>query len=201
MVQEQNPKADLNIGCSNITQLQVSSPGSQPALRQRRPYYTPHAELEAEHSAAGEDYQQQLNKRQFNSIVSSSQQQTGAGAVPTPTLLHGYSVLDSLNKSFLPGLGLGILVTSVVVLIWGATRIRQSIGVNGGSGDASLSSISSGMQHHHHHHHNNNNNNGSNSRPGTPTATTCYAASDHIARLTDAENGARYVKLQATTSL
>lgn len=198
MVQEQNPKAELNIGCSNITQLQLSSPGSQPVLRQRRPYYT-----EGEHAAAGEDYQQQLNKRQFNSIVSSSQQQAGAGAgaVSTPTLLPGYSVLDSLNKSFLPGLGLGILVTSVVVLIWGATRIRQSIGVNGGSGDASLSSISSGMQHHHHHHHNNNNNNGSNSRPGTPTATTCYAASDHIARLTDAENGARYVKLQATTSL
>lgn len=196
MVQEQNPKADLNIGCSNITQLQLSSPGSQSVLRQRRPYYT-----EAEQAPAGEDYQQQqLNKRQFNSIVSSSQQQAGAGAVSTPTLLPGYSVLDSLNKSFLPGLGLGILVTSVVVLIWGATRIRQSIGVNGGSGDASLSSISSGMQHHHHHH-NNNNNNGSNSRPGTPTATTCYAASDHIARLTDAENGARYVKLQATTSL
>lgn len=191
MVQELNPKADLNIGCSNITQLQLSSPGSQPVLRQRRPYYTPH-ELESEH-ASGEDYQ--LNKRQFNSI-GSSELQTNPHQAASPTLLHGYSVLDSLNKSFLPGLGLGILVTSVVVLIWGATRIRQSIGVNGGSGDASLSSISSSM-----HHHNNNNNNCSSSRPGTPTATTCYAASDHIARLADTENGARYVKLQATTSL
>lgn len=189
MVQELDPKADLNIGCSNITQLQLSSPGSQPVLRQRRPYYTPH-ELESEH-ASGDDYQ--LNKRQFNSIVS-SQQQTNPHQAASPTLLHGYSVLDSLNKSFLPGLGLGILVTSVVVLIWGATRIRQSIGVNGG--DASLSSISSSI-----HHHNNNNNNSSSSRPGTPTATTCYAASDHIARLADTENGARYVKLQATTSL
>ncbi|KAH8410962.1 hypothetical protein KR222_003705 [Zaprionus bogoriensis] len=200
MVQEQNPKAELNIGCSNITQLQLSSPGSQPVLRQRRPYYTPH-ELEAEH-AAGEDYA--LNQRQFNHIVG-SQQQTHPQQQAAPTLLHGYSVLDSLNKSFLPGLGLGILVTSVVVLIWGATRIRQNIGLNGGAGDASLSSISSGMHHHHHHHSNNNNNNNinnsSNSRPGTPTATTCYAASEHIARLTDADNGARYVKLQATTSL
>ncbi|XP_062136504.1 slit homolog 1 protein [Drosophila sulfurigaster albostrigata] len=190
MVQEQKPKEELNIGCSNITQLQLSSPGSMPVLRQyqRRPYYTPH-ELEAEH-AAGEDYP--LNKRQFNSIVG-SQQQTHPQPV-APTLLHNYDVIDSLNKSFLPGLGLGILVTSVVVLIWGATRIRRSVGGGGNGGDASLSSNSSSM-------HNNNNNCSGNSRPGTPTATTCYAASDHIARLADAENGTRYLKLQATTSL
>ncbi|KAH8369717.1 hypothetical protein KR093_000679 [Drosophila rubida] len=195
MVQEQNPKEELNIGCSNITQLQLSSPGAVPMLRQyqRRPYYTPH-ELEAEH-AAGEDYQ--LNKRQFNSIAGSQQQtHSHPHAQPvSPTLLHNYNVIDSLNKSFLPGLGLGILVTSVVVLIWGATRIRRSVGGGGGTGgDASLSSNSSSM-------HNNNNNCSGNSRPGTPTATTCYAASDHIARLADAENGTRYLKLQATTSL
>ncbi|XP_064547042.1 slit homolog 3 protein [Drosophila montana] len=196
MVQEQNPKADLNIGCSNITQLQLSSPGALPVLRQyqRRPYYTPH-ELESEHLAPGEDYP--LNKRQFNSIAGSQQQMhpQPPSAPPSPTLLHSYNVIDSLNKSFLPGLGLGILVTSVVVLIWGATRIRQGVAVSAGANDVSLSSNSNSMQHH------NNNNNNNSSRPSTPTATTCYAASDHIARMADAENGTRYLKLQATTSL
>ncbi|XP_034478349.1 slit homolog 3 protein [Drosophila innubila] len=188
MVQEQNPKAELNIGCSNITQLQLSSSGSEsvPRLYQRRPYYTPH-EHEMEH-VAGEDYQ--LNKRQFNNIAG-SQQQTTVHQASTPTLLQSYDVIDSLNKSFLPGLGLGILVTSVVVLIWGATRIRRSVSV-GNAGDTSLSHSSSIH---------NNNNNSSSSRPATPTATTCYAASDHIARMADAENGTRYLKLQATTSL
>ncbi|KAM8711327.1 hypothetical protein ACLKA7_000465 [Drosophila subpalustris] len=182
MVQEQNPKAELNIGCSNITQLQLSSSGADavPRQYQRRPYYTPHEDV----AGAGEDYA--LTQRQFNNIAGSQQQQT-----TTPTLRHSYNVIDSLNKSFLPGLGLGILVTSVVVLIWGATRIRRSVvGINSG-GDTSLSSHSSI--------HNNNNN--SSSRPATPTATTCYAASDHIARMADAENGTRYLKLQATTSL
>ncbi|TDG50717.1 hypothetical protein AWZ03_002706 [Drosophila navojoa] len=202
MVQEQNPKAELNIGCSNITQLQLSSPDSKPALRQyqRQPYYTPH-ELDVEpEQAAGEDYQQ-LNQRQFSSGSQQQQQPLHPHQQqPPPTLMHSYDVIDSLHKSFLPGLGLGILVTSVVVLIWGATRIRQS--VSGGVGDASLSSISSSLHHHHHNNNNNNNNSSSNnSRPGTPTATTCYAASDHIARMADAENGTRYLKLQATTSL
>ncbi|KAH8280249.1 hypothetical protein KR018_000915, partial [Drosophila ironensis] len=189
MVQEQNPKADLNIGCSNITQLQMSSPGSVPVSRQyqRRPYYTP-SELKPD---AGEDYQ--LNQRRFSSVVGGQQPQTHPH--PQSTLLHSYTVIDSLNKSFLPGLGLGVLVTSVLVLIWGATRIRQnnggSSGGAGGRGNDSVASNSSGV-------HNNNNNS---SRPVTPTATTCYAASDHIARLADAENGTRYLKLQATTSL
>ncbi|XP_030368949.1 slit homolog 3 protein [Scaptodrosophila lebanonensis] len=185
MVQEKNPKSDLNIGCSNITRLQLSSPDSVPEVRQyqRRPYYTPTHDLDGDPvgtNMLGEDYQ--LNKRQFNSIVGSQQSQSHPAS-----MLHNYGFIDSLNKSFLPGLGLGILVTSVVVLIWGATRIRQNVN----SSVASVSSSNSGSMH----------NNNNNSRPVTPTATTCYAASDHIARLADAENGTRYLKLQATTSL
>lgn len=187
MIQEQKPDSELNIGCSNITRLERSSPGAVPVSRQyqRRPYYNAN-ELKPEvvHDV-GEDYQ--VNQRRFNSVVGSQPQQTQQS-----TLLHSYTVIDSLNKSFLPGLGLGVLVTSVLVLIWGATRIRQTGGSSGGAGrnGDSIDSNSSSM-------HNNNNN----SRPGTPTATTCYAASDHIARLADAENGTRYLKLQATTSL
>ncbi|XP_017483008.1 PREDICTED: uncharacterized protein LOC108371901 isoform X2 [Rhagoletis zephyria] len=170
MVQEENHDADLNVGCSNITKLQLSTPGSVPEVRQyqRRPYK---AELstyrDAETSYApivAQTIDEHLtnSKRNYNTIFeeASQSQQT--------TQPHTYNFVESLNKSFLPGLGVGILVTSVVVLVWGAMRIRQ---------------------------------NSNNSRPSTPTATTCYAASEHIARLADTENGTRYLKLQATTSL
>ncbi|XP_011196366.2 toll-like receptor 9 [Zeugodacus cucurbitae] len=167
MVQEQNHDADLNVGCSNITKLQLSSPGAIPEVRQyqRRPYRNElpsYRDSETNFTpivAHTVDENFTNSKRNPNAIYEEPQQSTQQ---------HTYNFLDSLNKSFLPGLGVGILVTSVVVLIWGATRIRQ--GAN-------------------------------NSRPSTPTATTCYAASEHIARLADTENGTRYLKLQATTSL
>ncbi|XP_037954114.1 leucine-rich repeats and immunoglobulin-like domains protein 3 [Teleopsis dalmanni] len=173
MVQENNPKADLNVGCSNITALQLSSPGSVPDVRkyQRRPYYTDMNNYDNgimqndESKPTHEDFD--ISQRKFNTLATQQEQHQNhpqAEGINT----HTFDFLDSLNKSFLPGLGVGILVTSVVVLIWGATRIRQ---------------------------------NTNNSRPSTPTATTCYAASEHIARLADPENGTRYLKLQATTSL
>ncbi|XP_068147240.1 uncharacterized protein Lrt isoform X2 [Drosophila tropicalis] len=198
MVQEQNPNADLNIGCSNITQLQLSSPGSIPLprqyQRQRSPsYYTTQNEL-----PTGDDYVER-NQRQFTHPRGQKQQQQQSSQ-----LLHNYNVIDSLNKSFLPGLGLGILVTSVVVLIWGATRIRQNNSsgrggggsVGGGVGGGHMTNVSLGS---HSCSSASSNNNNNNSRPGTPTATTCYASSP--GHLADAENGTRYLKLQATTSL
>ncbi|XP_067631352.1 uncharacterized protein Lrt isoform X2 [Eurosta solidaginis] len=182
MVQEQNPDADLNVGCSNITKLQLSNPGSVPEVRQyhRRPYKTELPIYRASDTSYAPvismDESRTNLKRNYNTLYEETnlhkQQQQQS------TQQHAYTFLDSLNKSFLPGLGLGIVVTSIVVLVWGATRIRQQ------------------QQHQHHQQCTNNN-----SRASTPTATTCYAASEHIARLADAENGTRYLKLQATTSL
>lgn len=109
----------------------------------------------------------------------STQQHSEIDEVHTVQTQTSYDFLNSLNKSFLPGLGLGVLVTSVVVLVWAASRLRQNVNNN-----------------------NNNNNNHIDRRSSSPTATTCYAASEHIARLADTENGGtRYLKLQATTSL
>lgn len=180
MVQEHNPQSDLTVGCSNITQLQVSNPGTMPKARQfrRRPYadlskFDRSVEPELQNNnALTVDFA--INSRKFNS--KSNQQQTDLDEHSQ----RSYDFLNSLNKSFLPGLGLGILVTSLLVLIWGATRLRQT--------------VNSTNNHNH-------NNSSNNRRSSSPTATTCYAASEHIARLADAENGARYLKLQATTSL
>ncbi|XP_075167182.1 leucine-rich tendon-specific protein [Haematobia irritans] len=187
MVQEHNPQSDLTIGCSNITQLQISNPDSIPQTRQfkRRPYadlskYDRSTDPDMQGGPLNVDYS--INTRKFNTMSSQQQQRTVDGYdeihthTPTP-----YDFLNSLNKSFLPGLGLGVLVTSIVVLIWAASRLRQNVS-----------------------HQNNNNNNiiHGDRRSSSPTATTCYAASEHLARLADSENGgSRYLKLQATTSL
>ncbi|XP_055839235.1 uncharacterized protein LOC129907171 [Episyrphus balteatus] len=166
LVQEDNPKSEVVIGCSNITKLQLSNPNSNFEIRppttslNRRPIYASdisNFDRVSTHSdeISGNDDQSPL----------SAGRKYSRSEYPNGENVRAYNFIDSLNKSFLPGLGLGILVTSIFVLIWGATRIR------------------------------------SNSRPSTPTATTCYAASERIAHLADPEHGARYLKLQATTSL
>lgn len=77
---------------------------------------------------------------------------------------YAYQLMSSLSDSFLPGLGIGFLVASVFVFIWGATKMK-------------------------------------NERGSSPPVTTCYAASDHTGDIIDCENGNRYLKLQATTTL
>uniref|UniRef100_A0A1A9WWJ0 LRRCT domain-containing protein n=1 Tax=Glossina brevipalpis TaxID=37001 RepID=A0A1A9WWJ0_9MUSC len=161
MVQDRNPQADLTVGCSNITQLQLSSSDSLAKVRQFKRH--PYADLSKYDRNSVEDTQTEdytINGRKFNSLTVQQEDLQHAK--------HSFNIFNSLNRSFLPGLGLGILVTSIAVLIWGAARLRQTA---------------------------------NSSRSSTPTATTCYAASEQIARLADTENGARYLKLQATTSL
>ncbi|KAI8127067.1 Reticulon-4 receptor-like 2 [Lucilia cuprina] len=179
MVQEYNPHSDITVGCSNITLLQISNPGNLPKTRQfkRRPYadFTKFdRSIEPEYknkNALALDFTN--NGRKF--LTKSSHEEEDIDDYSQRT----YNFLNSLNKSFLPGIGLGILVTSVLVLIWGALRLRHKTSNNN---------------------HNSNNTHISR-RSSSPSATTCYAASEHIARIADSENRTRYLKLQATTSL
>ncbi|XP_065367812.1 toll-like receptor 3 [Calliphora vicina] len=180
MVQEYQPHSDITVGCSNITQLQISNPGNLPKARQfkRRPYadFTKFDKsVETEHrniNALAVDFPN--SGRIFNTKVSHQEEDSDAYSQRT------FDFFNSLNKSFLPGIGLGILVTSLLVLIWAASRLRHTDNATD----------------------NHNSNNGRSSRrSSSPTATTCYAASEHIARLADSENRTRYLKLQATTSL
>lgn len=84
--------------------------------------------------------------------------------------------LDTVKKSLLPGIGMGVVVTSLLVIIWSVCRFFYNnathVARNHDSG-----------------------------RPNTPPATTCYAASEHLGRFTDSDNQTRYFKLQATTAL
>ncbi|XP_046809523.1 protein artichoke [Lucilia cuprina] len=179
MVQEYNPHSDITVGCSNITLLQISNPGNLPKTRQfkRRPYadFTKFdRSIEPEYknkNALALDFTN--NGRKF--LTKSSHEEEDIDDYSQRT----YNFVNSLNKSFLPGIGLGILVTSVLVLIWGALRLRHKTSNNN---------------------HNSNNTHISR-RSSSLSATTCYAASEHIARIADSENRTRYLKLQATTSL
>lgn len=85
---------------------------------------------------------------------------------PNPSVIQNAYVsqlLQHFNNSFMPCINVGILITSVFVLIWVATKITN------------------------HHHHRR-----------TMPSTVCYAADQHSI---DIENGNRYLKLQATTTL
>lgn len=175
MVEEYNPQSDIRVGCSNITQLQISKKSSkQFKLR-------PYADLSMFDRSVEKD-QQSINDLpsefvnngrmfKFNAIKKEDDKNDYSK--------RNYDFLNSLNKSFLPGIGLGILVTSLLVLIWGALRLRYT----GNSTN------------------NHNSNNNGISRSSSTTATTCYTAQEHIAQLTDSESRTRYLKLQATTRL
>ena len=177
MAQEHNIQSDITVGCSNITQLQISKPENLPKTRQyrRRPYADLNKfdrSLETEHGSLMEDLT--TVGRKFNTKSYHEEHHLDDDAQ------NPYDFVKSLNKSFIPGIGLGILVTSLFVLIWGASRLRKAVNVT----DINSS-----------------NNSCNSRRSSSPTATTCYAASEHLTRLADPENRNRYLKLQATTTL
>lgn len=176
MIQEYNPDSDITVGCSNITQLQISQPDNIPNARlfRRRPF--------ADLSKLDRSVETKIQSnsafgvnigRKFNPRPSHQEDDTDAYSQ------NSYDFVNSLHKSFLPGIGLGIFVTSLLVLIWGALRLRHKSITDNHNGDNDRISR----------------------RSSTPNATTCYAASEQIARLADSENRTRYLKLQATTSL
>lgn len=177
MAQEHNIQSDITVGCSNITQLQITKPENLPKTRQykRRPYADLNKfdrSIETEHNNLMEDLT--TVGRKFNTKAYRDEQHLNDESQ------NPYDFVKSLNKSFIPGIGLGILVTSLFVLIWGASRLRKAVNV-------------SEM--------NSSNNSCNSRRSSSPTATTCYAASEHLARLTDSDSRSRYLKLQATTTL
>ncbi|TMW41804.1 hypothetical protein DOY81_013114, partial [Sarcophaga bullata] len=126
MAQEHNIQSDITVGCSNITQLQISKPENLPKTRQyrRRPYADLNKfdrSIETEHNSLMEDLT--TVGRKFNTKSYHEEHHLDEDAQ------NPYDFVKSLNKSFIPGIGLGILVTSLFVLIWGASRLRKAVNV------------------------------------------------------------------------
>ncbi|KAM7345896.1 leucine-rich tendon-specific protein isoform 1-T7 [Cochliomyia hominivorax] len=175
MVKEYNPHSDLTVGCSNITQLKISQPGNTSKIRQSKRW--PYADLSKFDKPIGSD---QPNKKELINTVRKLNLNTNKPMEDTNSFSKKtYDAFHSLNKSFLPGIGLGILVTSMIVLIWGAIRFRHT---RQSTDDDFI-------------------NHGGSRESGSSAASTCYSPSEHIERLADSESRTHYMKLQATTSL
>lgn len=58
------------------------------------------------------------------------EEQNGSVHAKPSDSLYAQQLMNGLNDSFLPGLGIGILLTSILVMIYGATRIRNDRGAN-----------------------------------------------------------------------
>lgn len=210
LLHERNNKRDLVVGCSNVTKLQAIETGDMMAdysndgptmeaaahrLQLQKLYGTePEIATDYGSSSDGAGRTVQLNASQqrlagqtimVNNHIGGSRAGVDGGVSNGGGGQQRLELFGSLNRSFLPGLALGILITGLMALIFGIVRLKRQplpcgqIGPNvGGSG-----------------------------------SSTCYAAASslHIPGAADAcsgsggggggENHNRYLKLQATTSL
>lgn len=172
LLQQKNIKRDLIVGCSNITKLE--------AFENALDDTTTDANVrsawrnQSTTNSAASDTRLDTNTLPFDQRSAAENESLLIGQPPTTS----YKLLTSVNGSFLPGLAVGIFITSLFVLIWGATKLRNERhhGTAGGGG----------------------------SHPSS--MTTCYMASNSdptslIINVPETDNRNQYLKLQATTNL
>ncbi|XP_059609209.1 leucine-rich repeat-containing protein 15 [Phlebotomus argentipes] len=103
LLKEKGGQSELVVGCSNITRLMPTTPPPSDLSTFDRVSAAEEL-LVPEENATGDSEAKTLVENQtvafFNNV--------------------------HINKSFLPGLALGVLIMSVIVLIWGATKLKQS---------------------------------------------------------------------------
>lgn len=210
-----NQKRDLVVGCSNQTRLQAfeddapdNDATDDSARLQMQKYYDVAGDLAvAAEPVIATDYASNRTQQQTPPQQKQSNQRTttlgsgqtilvnnhiGGGVVVADGVSQRAELLQTLNRSFLPGLAMGILITGALVLLFGIVRLRVQrlplsvVAACGGAVPPQQQRQASA-------------NNG----------TTCYAASGaHVPGPdADADGGGtmdhhnRYLKLQATTSL
>lgn len=135
LLQEKNIKRDLVVGCSNITKLQaiendeqLSASGQQQLQKlitntRNSDRLAAYADEQSQEAAVGSDISM------FDRISGRNDEITNPKKDDSRVEFSGsgtISKISSLNRSFLPGLGLGILVTSLFVLMWGATKLKAN---------------------------------------------------------------------------
>lgn len=218
-----NAKRDLVVGCSNQTRLQAfEDDGRGPdadatddsARLQLQKYYDVQAADSAAEPVIATDYasnrtQQQQQQNQRSNIVGGGGQtilvnnHIGSGVVTVAAAAASDSasqqraeLLQQLNRSFLPGLAMGILITGALVLVLGIVRLRvQRLPLSMAAACGGVVPQQQQQQQR---------------SAAAANGTTCYAASGvHIPGSPDADADGgvtldlhnRYLKLQATTSL
>lgn len=210
LLHERHYQRDLVVGCSNQTQLRaietaatggIVSPMDAAAhrLQLQKLYGTAEPEIATDygHNATSSSSvnTQRLRPIVAHPVATAAGGQTimvnnhiggGDGAVDM-NQQQQQQLFGSLNRSFLPGLALGILITGLFALVWGILRLKaQPLSCGNAAATAAASAT-------------------------TNASTMCYAAASslHIPGATDGQTGDgaenhnhnRYLKLQATTSL
>lgn len=106
LLKDKNGQSELVVGCSNITRLLPTTP-------------QPTDISSFERISAGK-----LPEAEEETNVTREEQTEAKTLVENQTVAFFNNV--HINKSFLPGLALGVLIMSICVLIWGATKLKQS---------------------------------------------------------------------------
>lgn len=171
LLQQKNIKRDLVVGCSNITKLEAFENASDDTTTDDNVRLTTERN-QSEINAATSDSRARSNTFLFDQRSAAENESLLNGQSPTSS----YKLLGSVNGSFLPGLAVGIFITSLFVLIWGATKLRNE-------------------RHH-----------GTTGNSHPSSMTTCYMASNSdptslIINVPETDNRNQYLKLQATTNL
>lgn len=185
LLQEKNIKRDLVVGCSNITKLEAfdnfssSEDSSNYNSAEQTNYMAKNNQTNNEkvenvknRNVSGNHVKQQISltansnneKSEKELLMNSNKQQPSTG----------YKLLSSMNGSFLPGLAAGIFVTSLFVLIWGATKIRSEHHRRLANSSITTCYMASSNE--------------------TPSST-------RIINVPESDRGNQYLKLQATTNL
>lgn len=136
LLQEKKIKRDLIVGCSNITKLQAIQDDDVRAT------YSKLYQLQVTTKAVSGDTKPNSNFTDisiFDKISEKNDELTNLSnhevVEREPTEIDHRSMhydgdqtlalFGHINRSFLPGLGLGILITSLFVIIWGANKLRN----------------------------------------------------------------------------
>lgn len=143
LLQEKNIKRDLVVGCSNITKLQAIeneeqlSASGQQQLQKLITNTRNSDRLAASADEHSVEATVDSDISMFDRISGRNDEITnprkdddefsGSGTISkNAKTQHPVELFGSLNRSFLPGLGLGILITSLFVLMWGATKLKAN---------------------------------------------------------------------------
>lgn len=147
LVHATNIKRDLVIGCSNITKLQaIENPDemmsdSSRLQLQKLIANTRHINRLYDESLGYDlppevatDYADNNNDNQLSVVTPMKNPEkislTGDKINSHPVGFQSFDLYAQINQSFLPGLGFGILITSVFALIFVATKMRASQPIN-----------------------------------------------------------------------
>lgn len=146
LLQEKNIKRDLVVGCSNITKLQaieneeqLSVSGQQQLQKlitntRKSDRLAAYADEQPLDAIGGSDISMFDRISDRNDEITNPKKDdsrdefSGTGTISKnpAKIQHPGELFGSLNRSFLPGLGLGILITSLFVLMWGATKLKAN---------------------------------------------------------------------------